>query len=159
METDMVFVYDRTMKDVEYVMELTKKYQDGTITEDEKRIWADGMKGALNAGDLNRIESNISAIAAILQAEIEECRTDWSVHDRPHAKDYDRIRSNTQSIKNALAYTPGVAAVPDRPLNTYEKWNEIEKILYDVNELHTRIINSLYRCGDELYAGEGVGWL
>lgn len=155
----MEFVYDRTHADVDLVIELTKKYQNGTITDAEKEIWNTGMKGAINAEDLNRIESNIFAIASrmgILE-KIQKCRTDWEKTDIPRPDDYERIRANTRTIKSALRYSTGVASVPERPFNTYDKWNDIERILYDIDDMYTRIIDSLYHCGDNLYAGEEVG--
>lgn len=155
----MEFVYDRTPSDVEFVIELTKKYQNGTITDAEKEIWNTGMKGAINAEDLNRIESNIATIASRMRisGNIQSCRTDWEKTSIPRPDDYERIRVNTKTIKNALRYATGVALVPDRPLNTYDKWNDIEKILYDIDDMYTRIIDSLYHCGDNLYTGEEVG--
>lgn len=62
----MEWVYDRTQEDVERAKLLTQKYAAGAITETEKKEWASGMKGALNASDLNRIEGNIREIAGIL---------------------------------------------------------------------------------------------
>lgn len=159
MDTDLVFVYNRTMEDVEHVIELTRKYQEGTITDEEKRIWSNGMKGAINASDLNRIESNISVVASILCAKIKDSRKDWTSYDIPYTEDYDRIINNTQIIRDALPYAPGVPTVPGRPLNTFEKWNDIERITHDMKELYIRIINSRYQCGDEIIAGEEVGML
>jgi len=43
------------------------------------------------------------------------------------------------------------------PLVTYQKWNAIERILHDVKYVYDRVMDSYYYCGDEIYAGEGIG--
>lgn len=155
----MEFVYDRTAEDVERVIELTKKYQEVTITEEEKVIWNSGMKGAINWMDLNRIESNISAIASIVSAQISAGRTDWKISDIPLPRDYERIRENVQRIKDTRSWLSFVSDVPEHPINTYQKWNDIEKIGYDIYINYIFTLESMYRCGEELCAGEGVGIL
>ena len=46
-------------------------------------------------------------------------------------------------------------AVPSHPLNTFQKWNDIERILYDVHDLV--LIIDYDRSGVELYAGQAIG--
>ena len=156
---ELEFVYDRTRQDVEYVIELTRKYQKGTITDEEKEIWMGGIKGSLNAGDLNRNEFNISFISTMISVEVEERPDTWTAKDIPHAEDYERIRNNVQKIRDGWVQLPGMPPVPQRPLNTFDKWNDIEKILHDIYHLYMRIQSSYYQCGEGLYAGEEVGEL
>lgn len=153
------FVYDRTERDVNHVIELTHKYRSGTITESEKKEWISGLKGALNAGDLNRIESNISSLSSILQVEVGNCRDNWSTVDKPHAEDYERIRNNVKKIKDGWIQLPDLLPIPERPLNTYQKWNDIEKILFDIYLVYKNIIGNFYYCDTEVYTGEGIGVL
>ena len=153
------FVCDRTGRDVDYVIELTRKYQNGTISDNEKKEWMRGLKGALNASDLNRIESNIASISSILQVEICSCQNNWSARDKPHAEDYERIRNNVKTIRDEWMQLPGILPVPERPLNTYQKWNDIEKILSDIFLVYKNIIGNFYYCDTEVYAGEGIGVL
>lgn len=148
----MEWIYDRTEEDVSRVKELTEKYLSGTITELEKTEWYGNMKGALNLSDLNRVEGNLSVIAEILGLIIT-AKT-WSIGNIPRESDYRRICNNLQVICNAMP-TANVLEVPDPPLNTYQKWNDIEKIIFDI---YNSLMDYDY-AGSEIYAGEGVGIL
>lgn len=153
----MEWVYDRTQADVERVKALNDKYAAGTISEEEKREWAAGMKGALNAADLNRIESNIREIAETLAVSVTVKM--WGADQIPRASDFKRIRDNVQRIREAWSALKDTPATPDQPLTTYQKWNAIERILHDVKYVYDRVMDSYYYCGDEIYAGEGIGIL
>jgi hypothetical protein len=153
----MEWVYDRTQADVERVKALNDKYAAGTISEEEKREWAAGMKGALNAADLNRIESNIREIAEALAVSVTVKM--WGADQIPRASDFKRIRDNVQRIREAWSALKDTPATPDPPLTTYQKWNAIERILHDVKCVYDRVMGSYYYCGDEIYAGEGIGIL
>lgn len=153
----MEWVYDRTQADVERVKALNDKYAAGTISEEEKREWAAGMKGALNAADLNRIESNIREIAEALAVSVTVKM--WGADQIPRASDFKRIRDNVQRIREAWSALKDTPATPDPPLTTYQKWNAIERILHDVKYVYDRVMGSCYYCGDEIYAGEGIGIL
>ena len=153
----MEWVYDRTQADVERVKALNDKYAAGTISEEEKREWAAGMKGALNAADLNRIESNIREIAEALAVSVTVKM--WGADQIPRASDFKRIRDNVQRIREAWSALKDTPATPDPPLTTYQKWNAIELILHDGKYVYDRVMGSYYYCGDEIYAGEGIGIL
>lgn len=128
----MEFVYDRSAQDV---LNRTKK-------------------GVLNAEDLNRIESNTEIIAGHIAVPVSGRK--WSVGGLPRESDYQRIRGNTERIRAGYAVRSDTPETPERPLNTFEKWNAIEQILYDVNDIYVRTENARTYCG-EIYAGEGAG--
>lgn len=151
----MEWVYDRSQKDVDRAIELNTKYVSGVITEEEKEEWAAGLKGALNAVDLNRIESNIATIAAYVAASVKTRA--WTAADIPRESDFLRIRNNVQSIKDAWIGLSSTPEIPAQPLNTYLKWNDIERILYDIYFVYERTVKSYDYCGEELFAGEGIG--
>lgn len=147
----MEFVFDRTQADVDRVSELNKKYLTSTITEEEKEEWLVGNKGALNFSDLNRIENNVETLATYLVVTV--ITKTWNRGDIPKVSDYQRILDNIQKVRNAwlvLSEPP----TPEQPLNTYQKWNDIEQILYDINTAYERYINSFYYSGGEIYAGD-----
>lgn len=148
----MEWIYDRTADDIARVKELTGKYLSGTITEAEKSEWHGDMKGALNLSDLNRVESNLSVIAGVLDLNI--ITKIWRIGNIPCESDYQRICDNVQTLRNAM---PEVitAEVPSPPLNTYQKWNDIERIIFDI---YDSLMDYDY-AGSEIYAGEGVGIL
>ncbi len=153
----MEFVYDRTQSDVDRVKELNQKYLARTISDEEKAEWAAGLKGALNVSDLNRIESNTTQIASFLAVTVHT--KTWNYNDIPRASDYLRIRNNVQAVRDAWAALSNTPQTPAQPLNTYQKWNNIERILHDVNYVYERTMNSYYYCDTEIYAGEGAGIL
>lgn len=155
----MEFIYDRTQGDVDRVIELNRKYVEGSITEDEKAEWASDMKGALNLSDITRIEGNIKALAEFFEVSIGlDPYPDKTTRSIPRVnRDYKRILDNLQVLRDAwfaLSDTPGT---PAQPLNTYQKWNDIERILHDLNYTYEGYINGFSYCGTEVYAGEGIG--
>ncbi len=158
---ELDFVYDRTQADVDRVKELNTKYLNGTISEDEKREWSTGingsrgLKGAFNLCDLQRVESNTQVIGGLAAATVST--KDWAYGDIPRISDYARIRENVQKIRDSQMVLSVTPEVPGQPLSTFQKWNDIEKILHDVYYVYTRLQESYYYCGTEMYAGEGIG--
>ena len=130
----MEFVYDRSAQDV---LHRTKK-------------------GVLNAEDINRIENNTETIADKIAVPVTV--KSWSVGGLPRVSDYKRIRDNVERIRHGYGIRSDTPVTPEQPLNTYQKWNDIERILFDVNDLYDRTENARAYCG-EIFAGEGVGIL
>ena len=128
----MEFVYDRSAQDV---LERTKK-------------------GVLNATDLNRIESNTEAVAGKIAVPVTVKA--WQIGGLPRVSDYKRILYNVERIRQGYGIRPDTPETPMQPLNTYQKWNALEKILHDVNYIYDRTESAKVYCG-EIYAGEGVG--
>lgn len=128
-----IFVYDRTEEDVK---ERTKK-------------------AYINTKDLNRIERNMAMVGGKVAALVST-KTDWQRGDLLRATDYERIRQNTAKIRAAYGVYSNTPQVPERPYNTYAKWNDIEKILHDVFFLYISNINSAIYC-DDMYCGENGG--
>lgn len=157
----MEFVYDRTQEDVDRVKELNNKYIKGTITDEEKLEWSQGingsigLKGAFNLCDINRVERNTRIIAGLVSVATEV--KEWEYGDIPRVGDFLRIRENVQKIRETLFLLSDTPQTPIQPLNTYKKWNDIERILHDVYYVYMRIQNSYYYCDTEIYAGEGIG--
>lgn len=151
----MEFIYDRTQKDVDRAAELNKKYAGGRITESEKQEWMGNLKGALNLSDLNRIEGNLDALARLFQTTVQI--KNWVCGEIPRAGDYKRILDNVQKIRDAWFVPSHTPPTPVQPLNTYGKWNDIERILHDLHETYERYRNNICYCGAETYAGEGIG--
>lgn len=127
------FVYDRTQEDV-----------------DNKR-----PKACLNARDLERTESNTELIADYIGVPVR-IRKDWKAGDLPRNSDYLRIRDNVEKIRSGYAIRADTPETPEQPLNTYQKWNDIEHILHDVFWIYMNNKNNIEYCG-ELAAGEEIG--
>lgn len=155
------FVYDRTQEDVDRIKYLNERYLKGEISDEELKEWNTGingkigLKGALNLCDIKRCENNCKIIGDLLSANVDI--REWEYGDIPRASDYRRIIDNVQKIRDAFVTLSNTPETPIQPLNTYKKWNDIEKILHDVYYIYVRLQNSYYYCGTEMYAGEGIG--
>lgn len=145
-------VTDRSQSDVYRVLELLKKgWKD--FSDSEKQEWSAGMKGSLNASDLERIHNNIQLLSDVLELNLAVSE----VSEFPTVSLFNEIRENTGKIRNAYCIHSTTPIVPDEPLNTFEKWNDIERILDDVYKI---LLNNFhYYCGTEIYAGESNGLL
>lgn len=106
-------------------------------------------KGYLNIDDLNRIESNIDFLGNAIGVEVETVT--WNRNMLPTKEQFDRILSDLRSIKESRTIVQTLD-IPVQPINTYEKINTIEKILYDVYQNYIMWSDSIMRCG-EGYAG------
>lgn len=120
---------------------------DRTAADVEDRT----SKGVLNARDLNRIEKNTFTIGDLTSIAIS-AKYDWKNGDIPKEGDYERIRQNTQKIRN-YAHRRTTPEVPARPLNHYQKYNDIEQILKDAFDIYVGNKQNVSYAG-EIYAGE-----
>ena len=145
-------VTDRTQSDVECVRELLKKGWQ-SFTEEEKETWQSGLKGALNRIDLERIQNNVQLLSDVLELDlvVEE------VPEIPKENFYNIMVTNVEAIRKAYCIHVDTPLTPQTPLNTYQKWNDIEKILLDVYEI--LLTNFSYYCGSEIYTGDLFGLL
>lgn len=148
-------IFDRSQEDVDRVRELTEKYLAGLLTEEERPEWLGSLKGALNASDLNRVEGNCATVAEEI-AVVADVKS-WGESDIPRVSDYQRILSNVKKIREGYALMHDTPETPVPPLNDFQKWNDIERILYDVDYIYSRVEAGYNYCGTELYAGEGTG--
>lgn len=128
------FVYDRTKDDI------------------EKRT----QKAFINASDLNRIEKNTEVIGQRISAPVS-VRADWEIGGLPRHSDYQRIKENTRMIRAGYLVHDDTPAVPERPYNTFQKWNDIEKILYDVFSIYVKNFGNVIYCGDGFSCGDEIG--
>ena len=148
-----MWVTDRTQSDVDRVKSITEKARSGTWTDDEKREWFAGMKGALNYMDFNRIESGIQELASIVGANVS-VKTDWMIDSYMKRSDAVRWLSNIAAIRSRCA---GLDSTPDVPANmdrlSFSTMNQIEQVLYDIEMLaKTRVtFSGEFTCGEGQY--------
>lgn len=148
------FVFDRTQEDVDEVKRLEKVGWDN-MTESERTLWKKGMKGALNLSDIKRIENDCSVIAQLLNVSIVTHRD--NLPSFPDESYFDSLLENVSTLRNAGYRYQTTPEIPARPINTYQKINDIEKILSDIYEVYNS--NFVYYAGDGLYAGQEIGLL
>ena len=145
-------VTDRSENDVKRVLEFLQKGWQ-SLSESEKNEWNSGLKGSLNTSDLERVQNNIQLLSDVLELGLNVSL----VPEVPTSSFYDEIWQHTEQIRGAYMIHNTTPEVPERPLNTFEKWNDIEQILSDVYGILLNNFN--YYCGNEIYAGEETGLL
>lgn len=105
-------------------------------------------KGTYNAADLNRVtvaleflDRELSSVGYITGYErVKE--TDWTESDIPTASQMDKYLENARKIRSAIKVMESTPNVPKTmAFLTFQKANDIEKILLDVESL----INSMRR--------------
>lgn len=102
----------------------------------------DTTKGQYNASDLNRVES----WCEYLKTELTTLgypvsittKTNWTSSDMRSVSEMNRVRNNIETLKNA--YYSLTASVSSASYFDYEKANNWEKILYEIDTLMNGMI-------------------
>ena len=151
-------ITDRTESDVEKAQNLTSKGIPDW-TDEEVAEFLNGLKGAYNAADLNRVESAVKYIKdrfAIIGYDALNfiVKTTWTKNEFMKTEDAKRYLDNVKNLREQFAMPPGTPAVPDDMENfTFEEANDIERILEIIDEYITKIEKQFFYSGD-LYGGE-----
>lgn len=145
-------VYDRTEEDVLKVItydNIGYKY----LTEEQKAEWDNGLKGAINYKDINRIESNTQYLFSIYETTGIDIKTDWTYTDIVTDSEFQRILYNIYLLKSYYKIYETTPAIPPPPINTYQKVNDMEKILYDMYFIYENGSRAFAR-NDAVYKAE-----
>lgn len=135
-------IYDRTQTDVNRVKELNLKLQTNQATEEEILEWQDNLKGVINTSDLQRIINNCNYLSEELGVEI----VDLSIPEIPTVSWYATLLSNVQTLIDNYIIHAETPDLPIQPLNTFIKWNIIEKSLWDMSDILSA--STLYYCNE-----------
>ena len=155
--TLLSLITDRTQADVDRVRQLAQK-GFGTMTADEKTEWLNGLKGAYNASDLNRVGAAVAYVAGRLNgygyAVTVNPKQDWTGSDIPTAGQMAAYLRDVAALRGTIAVMASTPPTPDSANGlTWQEANDIEQIILDVDELLTRMAAAWFYSG-ELYAGE-----
>lgn len=125
----MALIYDRTAADVAAMND----------------------KGTYQAADLNRVTEAISELADALAEEgietgVTWLRTSWSATRIPTPEELENYLDNVRRIRAALPNAAPAAPTSMRGL-TYEGANNIERIIYDIEQLLAGMIAIYPRSG------------
>ncbi len=135
------FITDRTAADVRRIKELCAKGWQ-KMTAEERREWLElDLRGAYNAGDLNRVELAVCWLTDILRTygytpQLAEIKTDWTDADLPREETMRRYLGNVAAVKAAFCVRPGCPELPEEM-----RWldhvgaNAIEQTLADIDYL------------------------
>lgn len=113
------------------------------------------MKGAFNLSDVRRNENNCYVIAQLLNISLVTCKDNLPTY--PDKTYFDSLLKNVTALRNAGYRYVETPEVPQQPINTYQKINDIEKILHDIYEVYNS--NFVHYVGEEIYAGQSIGLL
>ena len=85
---------------------------------------------------------NIQYLANLLGVKGLIVKTNWKMNDICRNSDFRRILDNLESIKDEFdlqfEYEVELPSIPDLPLNSYQKINDIETIIYTIHETMER---------------------
>lgn len=132
-------ITDRSILDIQKLQEYDEiGYKN--LTTEQKNEWLSGMKGALNSSDLNRIESNQQYILNLLSNQyILTFKTNWLMTDFVEDSDENRILMNLKTLMQPFNFEEE-PQVPEKPLNYFEKINQIENIILQMyNKYYSKI--------------------
>lgn len=125
----MEFITNRTQAHVTALKRLRHKNYY-SLTASERQQYLDyASLGAYNYTDLNRVESNVAELAAMIGLSLTT-KTDWGYEDAPTWSEMRRYLDNVVAIRDAVA---AVEEYPTLPVNMadldYEGANAIERVL------------------------------
>lgn len=112
-------------------------------------------KGFINASDMERVETTTELIAGYIAVPVT-VKKNWKTGDLPRVSDFKRIRDNVEKIRSGYVIRADTPETPVQPLNTWQKWNDLEQILYDIFWIYFNNLNNKDYCG-EISAGEEIG--
>ena len=140
-------IFDRTPADVEYA-------RNNPSAEE----W---LKGCYNYIDLNRVEEWCKYLSDLLNSygyvNLINEKTDWNIKDIQTVEQMARYLNNVKILMGTFVLTNNTPKLPDA-INklTYSQANDIEKILYDINEL-IKNMEAMFRYSNTFYSGESEG--
>lgn len=127
-------IYNRKQDDVDYVRYLNNKIAKNglaSLSSRELTEWVAGdLIGSLNFRDLNRIESNIQYLSAILNVygynQSMTHKLNWTITDFPYLKELRRIIFNIQVLIDAYHH-PMLGGMCWADLEQYT-WADLEQM-------------------------------
>ena len=154
----MDFITDRSEADVARWKTLHDKGWHA-MTDAERAEWQSYMKGCYNISDMNRVELAVQELSGRLTElgytpPALQTKTTWSTVDVPTKADFDRYFGNVDALKQVLPSFPSSPATPTTAQRfDYQKANDLEKILLDIDVAITNLKKAWYFTGD-IFAGE-----
>ena len=121
-------IFDRTDEDVLKAItydNIGYKY----LAQEQKAEWDNGLKGALNYTDINRIENNIKYLANLYEIADIYSKTDWTYTDIITRGYFRKILDDIDKLRTFFKVFDDTPQTPNCPINTYQQVNDIEKIL------------------------------
>lgn len=153
----MKLIFDRTQEDLQKVLDIRAKLTESgwnSLTDDEKVDWVScALKGSYNYTDRNRVETAVNIINKKL---MEYGYIDYELEvitdrDMQTIDEFVSIKRYLDNIQILMEKFFVLATTPELPSSLdgidIEKANNIEKILFDLNNIISYIENDYVRMG------------
>ena len=147
-------IIDRTQVDVDEAKALQQSILAGTATSSQIEQYKQDSKGTLNTSDLVPNWKNVHIVADMLGV------TDIEEPERPEIPTvsyYQALIDAVSKLQEKRLLYSDTPITPNNPLNTFRKWNDIEKILLDYYTILTASQSSINYCGDQYFCGDLAG--
>lgn len=155
--TSVEMITDRTQSDVSRWRELHDK-GFAAMSDEERHEWLFSSKGSYNYTDMNRVETAVQYVASRLRdtgfVVDPIVKTTWEVNEIPSRNDMNRYYNNVAELREIIPVYPTTPESPtiEQKLSHREA-NALEQILFDIDELLTKIQQACFYSG-EIYAME-----
>ena len=151
-------ITDRTESDVERAKELNDR-GFGDWTDEEVTEFLNGLKGAYNASDLNRVESAVSYVFGRFAANgydypVPQIKNTWQISEFMDSEETKRYLGNIRQLRARITVPIGTPEVAeDMEQFTFGKANDLERILEILDECISKLEQSFVYSG-EIFGGE-----
>lgn len=140
-------IFDRTASDVQYAK-----------NNPSAQEW---LKGCYNYIDLNRVEEWCKYLSDLLNSygygNLISVKTDWNVKDIQTIEQMARYLNNIKILMETFVLKNDTPQLPESiDKLTFQKANDIEKILFDINELIEKM-EAIFRYSGTFYSSESEG--
>lgn len=130
-------IFDRTQADVDYALMLERESVHIDID----------LKGAYNSSDKNRVGGAVNYIAALMQVFDVKSRADWTAGDIVKSPDNANIIRCLHRLARFLPCQT-IEIPDDLDRLSYQKANAVERVLFDMYGIYSRICGAVVFCGD-----------
>ena len=143
-------VFDRSHADTVFAADLIARalrYGFESLAPDEQALFHAGLKGRYTVTDLNRVETAVAAVAAILRSRgrlVSVTTKAWVFNDIPSPFEMGRYLENVKTLMGAFFVLPSTPELPDdMELLAFGGANDIERILYDISQLIDNMVRTV----------------
>lgn len=148
-------IFNRTKEDVELAAKIVQEKIRAFLptTEEENEILS---RGVLGTEALNRIETAQEGLFEKLKSwgywgNFSKNKT-WKNGDFFTKEDFERILENIEKARTAFFAKKDTPAVPSAVYH-YSAFNDIEKNIYDLNDLFEDMVENVKECGNAMCGG------
>ena len=147
-------IYDRKQSDLDYAKAILKTGYDN-LNGDRKVDFLRGLKGCFNYTDMYRIFQDCMYLGALLGVEVTSAG-EWDTGHPAKQRDYMNMCKNVSALREAYFVYSNTEPTPNVPINSWQKVNVIEKILYDIFAIFQANYNAMKYTGEQYAGGIGI---